>query len=192
MEAMTDATHWQTALLTLDWGDDLTRLERWIRGHTFIPHWTEFERNWLRRCSEHTRMLSLSKIINGCMDAWISGSNEYYVKHPNVASWSENDGLGHYIRVLTMIVRENMATNAVWAIVETKGVRRYFEKALVLVNCMKEEWNRKGSLYQHYRSIQTQKEGMLTAIFASHWRSLTRVLRSPCRFAQQRSCLNFN
>ena len=159
MEAMTDSPHWQTALLTLDWDDDLSRLENWIRGRTFAPHWTEFERSWLRRYSEITKVPPLSHILKGCLEAWAGGANDYYIKHPDSSLWHERDGLGHYIRILTMIVRENMATNGIWPIESGREVRRYFEKALVLVNCMREEWTRKGLLYEHFQKVQAQREG---------------------------------
>ena len=160
MGAMTDSPHWQTALLTLDWGDNLSRLETWIRGRTITPHWTEFEKNWLIR-SEGSKIPSLSHIISGCMQAWKDGTNEYYIKHPNISHWHEKEGLGHYIRLLTMIVRENMATNAVWPIVNAKDVQQYFQKALVIVNCMREEWSQKGPLYLHYQSILNHRKGTI-------------------------------
>ena len=162
MEAMTDSPHWQTALLTLDWGDNLTKLETWIRGRTFAPHWTEFDRNWLRRSSVNAKLPPISRIITGSEDAWRSGANDYWIKHPNTLGWNDNEGLGHYIRLLTMIVRENTAINAIWPKATSKDIRRYFEKALVIVNCMREEWKHKGTLYEYFHATETQLEGTLS------------------------------
>ena len=162
MDTMADSPHWQTALLTLDWGDDLARLERWIAGPTFSPHWIEFETNWLARFSEVSKVPSLSRIILGCLEAWKGRTNEYYIKCPDTKAWNERDGLGHYIRLLTMIVWENMASNAIWPVVESKEVRRYFEKALVIVNCMREEWTRQGSLYTKFKQQEAIAKGLST------------------------------
>ena len=151
-KAMGDSPHWQTALLMLDWGDQLGKLESWITGRTVAPHWTEFVKNWLQGNQNNTRIPPLTQILKGCMNAWTQNTNEYYLKVPDTSSWNERDGLGHYIRLLTMIVRENMASNGIWKVVSGQELEKCFRKALVISNCLREEWVRKGSLYEHFRA----------------------------------------
>lgn len=86
------------------------------------------------------------------MDAWTQNTNEYYLKVPDTSNWNERDGLRHYIRLLTMIVRENMASNGIWRIVSGHELEKYFQRALVVANCLRDEWARKGSLYEHFRA----------------------------------------
>ena len=57
-------------------------------------------------------------------------------------------GLGYYIRLLSMIVRENMSVEGTWKITkEGKALEGYFTEAYALVNCMRDEWKNKGKLY---------------------------------------------
>ena len=153
---MEDSHNWQTALLTMEWGDDLKRLQNWVTGRTFAPHWREFVSTWLQSpIRDATRVPTLTQILNRCMDSWLSNTNSYYLSRPDMTSWHEHCGLGYHVRLLTMIVRENMASNGIWEIVSGKFVKRYFEKALIIANCMQEDWAQKGPVYRHFQSSRS-------------------------------------
>ena len=150
-----DSHNWQTALLTMEWGDDLKRLQSWVTGRTVAPHWREFVSNWLSSSNRDTfRVPTLTQILERCMDSWLSNTNSYFLRHPETTTWHEHAGLGHYVRLLTMIVRENMASNGIWKMAYNQSVKRYFEKALIIANCMREDWAQKGPVYKHFQSTR--------------------------------------
>ena len=158
MELVLDnTTRWLGASIIMGWGHDFKKLQDFIMGRTFAPHWREFEVNWLNSNNTGQKVPPFEAVIPGCMQGCESGRNDYYIVQPDASQWSKNDGLGHYIRLLTMIVRENMATNGIWEIASGEGLRRHFETAFLLVNCMRDEWLAKDKLYEHFRATNRGK-----------------------------------
>lgn len=131
----------------------MKKLQQFLTSRTFAPHWREFELNWLASGSSDTEKAPpFNTIISKCRESWDSGSNEYYLLKPDRSAWNKDLGLGHHVRLLTMIVRENMASNGIWTIAEGDQLQRYFENAYVVVNSMREEWRHGGKLYEYFRS----------------------------------------
>ena len=150
---LADLPSWQTAVMILRW-PNLKELQKFVTGNTFSPHWREFEANWL--ASTHAdagKAPSHLEIFKECLKSWHSGRNDYYLMQPETSSWDDNLGLGHYIRLLTMVVRENSASNGIWnPIKRDTELESCFEQVYMLANCMREEWARKGKLYDHFKA----------------------------------------
>lgn len=131
----------------------MDKLQEFVTGRTFSPHWREFELNWLMSGKADVQKVPpFTNIIAKCKEAWDTGRNDYYLVQPDNSDWHKDHGLGHYVRLLTMIVRENMAANGIWAVAEGEQLQRYFENAYIVTNSMREEWIQKGKLYEHFRA----------------------------------------
>ena len=129
------------------------KLQAFLTSRTFAPHWREFELNYLMPIAANsTSPPPFNTIIALCKEAWESGRNDYYLMQPDISAWNKNSGLGHYVRLLTMLVRENMATNGMWPPAEGDLLQKHFESAYVIVNAMREEWIQKGKLYEHFKA----------------------------------------
>ena len=148
-----DSSRWLSASIVLGWGSDMRKLQDFLTSRTFAPHWREFEANYFMPVVANSPSPPpFNTIISSCKEAWESGRNEYYLTQPDTTNWKDGSGLGYYVRLLTMIVRENMATNGMWPRAEGELLQKHFESAYVIVNAMREEWIQKGKLYEHFRA----------------------------------------
>ena len=148
-----DSSRWLSVSVLLGWSYDMRKLQEFLTSRTFAPHWREFELNWVMlNGSDGHSPPAFNTIISSCQEAWASGRNDYFLMQPETSSWNKESGLGHYIRLLTMIVRENMASNGIWALAEGEQLQKHFESAYVVVSAMREEWAQKGKLYEHFKA----------------------------------------
>ena len=154
MQQLLDPSRWIPPSLIMGWGSDLNKLQDFLTGRTFVPHWNEFELNWLASNNEGLHSPPpFDEMIRRSKQAWDSGQNSYYLIQPDTSGWHDKQGLGHYIRLLTMIVRENMAANGIWAIASSGDqLQSYFQQASVVTISMREEWTQKGKLFQHFKA----------------------------------------
>ena len=148
-----DSSRWLSASIVLGWGSDMRKLQDFLTSRTFAPHWREFEANYFMSVVANSPSPPpFNTIISSCKEAWESGRNDYYLMQPDTTNWKDGSGLGYYVRLLTMTVRENMATNGMWLPAEGDLLQKHFESAYVIVNAMREEWIQKGKLYEHFRA----------------------------------------
>lgn len=143
-----DSPSWQTTAM-IYWNGELNKLQDFVTSSTFAPHWREFDFYWLISGHEDIKASPPPReMIEQCIKEWTSGRIRYYMIRPDRASWKERTGLGHYVRLLSMIVRENMAVDGTWKVTEDEKVLEgYFTEAFALINCMRDEWKNKGKLY---------------------------------------------
>ena len=148
VQLLLDSPSWQTTAM-IYWSGELKKLQDFVTSNTFIPHWREFDLYWLMSGHEDTKSSPAPReMIEQCIKEWNSGRMLYYIIRPDRTSWKENTGLGYYVRLLSMLVRENMAVDGAWKVTkEAKALEGYFTEAYALVNCMRDEWKNKGKLY---------------------------------------------
>ena len=153
-----DPSRWISTSVLLGWGSDMKKLQDLITGRTFAPHWKEFEANWLASGSANPQDIpDFDTLTSRCKEEWDSNRNDFYLMRPDVSEWHKNQGMGHFIRLLTMTVRENMASNGIWTTAQGEQLQKYFQNAYIIANSMKEEWIQKGKLYEYFRTTGKQE-----------------------------------
>jgi hypothetical protein len=144
---------WEQTAQDFGWPQQIDRLQAFILSPRFRPHWLEFCHAWLDTpaiaAGSHIGP-NEATLLNYAAGMWDGRTDTHTARAPlpvDKWGWDRALGLGHHVRLLSLVVEDCVADGGIWAPVPRWEIVGYLRRVYAVVRMMKADWGRKGRMY---------------------------------------------